>query len=85
MEGNSFRNDDCRGMVIVLETQIIKGKATFIRRMTFLGMVTIQGMVAVLGMAVLRMVNVLVMLRAASWTSLFKELTDRQTNWHCRI
>ena len=56
MEGNSSRNDDCQGMVI--EKQIIKGKATIIGRMALLGMVTILGMVAVLGMAVLGMVNV---------------------------
>ena len=85
MEGNSSRNDDCRGMDIVLEIQIIKGKAK-----AFLGMVTILGMVAALVMAVLRMVNVLVMLRAAIWTLLFKELYltliskiwNRQTNRH---
>ena len=74
--------------IVRLEIQIIKGKATVIGRMNFLGMVTILGMVSVIGMVVLRMVNVLVMMRAAIWTSLFKELYlmliskiwDTQTN-----
>ena len=50
------------GMVLVLEMEIIKGRATVIGRMTVLGMLTILGMVAVLqSVLILRMVNVLVM------------------------
>ena len=91
MEGNSSRNDDCQGMGIVLEIQIMKGKATVSWRMTFWGMATNLGMVALLGMAVLRMVNDLVMARAATltlwlrnfiWCSYLEFGTDTQTDWH---
>ena len=64
-------------MVIVLEMEIFKGKATVIGRMTFLGKVTILGRVVVadIGMGlVLRMVIVLVMVRTAIWTLWFKEI-----------
>ena len=60
-EDNSSRDDNCPGMFIVLEIEIIKGKETVIWRMTFLGMV------AVLGIAlVLRIGDFLVMVRAVS-------------------
>ena len=76
-------------MVTVLKMIIIKGTVAVIRMMTIKGMVTILGMVAVLVTGlVLRMLNTLVMVRAAIWTPRLNEvylmfiskIWDRQTD-----
>ena len=61
-------DEDCPGMVIVLEMAIITGRATVIWRMSVLGMVTILGMVAFLrSVLVLRIVNALVMVTTSRY------------------
>ena len=61
-------DEDCPGMVIVLEMAIITGRATVIWRMSVLGMVTILGMVAFLrSVLVLRIVNALVMVTTSGY------------------
>ena len=62
-------DEDCPGMVIVLEMAIITGRATVIWRMSVLWMVTILRMVDFLrSVLVLRMVNALVMVTTSGYS-----------------